>query len=242
LRGSALLGPGKRDDARALFDQALKEDKAMAGALLGLARIAFAEQRPAAAASLLGRALATHPGDADCLRFKGDMLRIEGRHAAAMAAHRALLALHPRNAQARVDVASLLIDEGEFAAARAELRAARKLSPGRLSVFYTQAMLDYREARYPAATESLQQILRGARRAGSRSIPTTSRCACTTPAASWRAMILAAPSASSKRCCAAIRTTCLPSTTWPGPCTGSATRARWPMPSAHSGWRRAIRR
>ena len=162
LRASALLGLGKLPEASALFHEALKADDALPDALLGLARIAFAEREPAAAANLAARALAAHPDDADCLRFRADLLRVDGKQDKALAAYRALLMLHPHDAQARVAVAGLLTDGGKFAEARAELQAARKLSPGRLSVFYAQAMLDYREGKYPAATESLQQILRGA--------------------------------------------------------------------------------
>jgi putative PEP-CTERM system TPR-repeat lipoprotein len=162
LRAAALLGLARQSEAAALFQEALKADPALPDALLGLARIAFAEHDPAQAARLVARALGAHPGDAECLRFKGDLLRIEGKQEAALATYRAILALHPYNAQARVDVASLLTDNGKFAEARAELQAARKVSPGRLSVFYAQAMLDYREGKYHAATESLQQILRAA--------------------------------------------------------------------------------
>ena len=162
LRAGALLGLGKRDEAGALFNKALKAAPSAPDALLGLARIAFADGRPLDAAALAERALGAHPGDPDCLRFKGDVLRIEGKPDAALAAYRAILALHPHNAQARVDVAGVLINQGKFADARTELRAARKVSPGRLSVVYAQAMLDYREAKYAAATESLQQILHGA--------------------------------------------------------------------------------
>ncbi|MET0858080.1 MAG: XrtA/PEP-CTERM system TPR-repeat protein PrsT [Telluria sp.] len=162
LRGGALLGLGKQAEAAALFEEALKTTPTAAAALLGLARIAFADGKPEVAAELAGRALAAHPDDPDCLRFKGDLLRAEGKPDAALASYRAILSLHPHNAQALVDVASVLTDQGKFAEARSELRAARKVSPGRLSVYYAQAMLDYREAKYPAATESLQQILRGA--------------------------------------------------------------------------------
>jgi putative PEP-CTERM system TPR-repeat lipoprotein len=162
LRGAALLGLDKQADAGALFEAALKADAGLTEALLGLARIAFAEHRPAEAATLVARALAAHPGDADSLRFKGDLLRIDGKQDAALAVYRSIIAAHPSYAQARVDVASVLTDKGKFAEARAELKTARKLAPARLSVFYAQAMLDYREGKYPAATESLQQILRAA--------------------------------------------------------------------------------
>jgi putative PEP-CTERM system TPR-repeat lipoprotein len=162
LRAGALLGLDKPAEAGALFSEALKADPSLPDALLGLARISFAERQPEQAAKLVARALGAHPGDIDCMRFNGDLLRIAGKQDGALAAYRAILALHPHNAQARVDVASLLTDAGRFSEARAELQAARKVSPGRLSVFYSQAMLDYRQAKYPAATESLQQILRAA--------------------------------------------------------------------------------
>lgn len=119
LRAGALLGLDKHAEALAMFNDALKTDPTLADALLGLARIAFAEQQPDQAAELVARALAAHPGDADCLRFKGDLLRIAGKQEAAMAVYQAILALHPHNAQARVDVASLLTDRGKFAEARA---------------------------------------------------------------------------------------------------------------------------
>lgn len=159
LRAAALLGLGRQSEAGALFDRVLKTDPSIPEALLGRARIAFADQHRTEAARLVEGA---HPNDPDCLRFKGDLLRIDGKQDAALATYRSILAPHPHNAQARVDLASVLTDQGKFAEARAALAAARKLSPGRLSVFYAQAMLDYREGKYPAATESLQQILRGA--------------------------------------------------------------------------------
>jgi putative PEP-CTERM system TPR-repeat lipoprotein len=162
LRGSALLGLGKTGHASALFKEALQTDAAMPDALLGLARIAFAARDPGQADALVARALAAHPEDADCLRFKGDLLRIEGKPQAALDTYRAILARHPWNAQARVDVATLLTDSGKFLEAQAELQAARNMSPGRLSIFYAQAMLDYRRANYAAAAEALQQLLQSA--------------------------------------------------------------------------------
>lgn len=160
LRGCALLGLQRHVEAGALFDTALEGDPGLPAALLGLARIAFADQQPRQAAVLAARALAAHPADLDCLRFRADLLRIDGQPEAALAAHRAILTAHPDDAQARVDVASLLTDQGRLAEARAQLQAARQISPGNLSLMYAQAMLDYRAARYHAASASLQQLLR----------------------------------------------------------------------------------
>lgn len=162
LRAHALLGLSNVAQARALFGDALELDAAFPDALLGLARIAMSEHKPDEAAALIGRALAGSPGDIDCLRFKGDLLRMQGKGEAALATYRQILALRPHNAQAHIDVANIYIDSGKFKQARTEIDSARKVSGGTLSVFYSQAMVDFREGKHAAALESLQQILRAA--------------------------------------------------------------------------------
>jgi putative PEP-CTERM system TPR-repeat lipoprotein len=160
LRGNALLGLRKSEQAGELFNEALKYSPSFGEALLGLSRIALAERRPADAAAMLARALAANPGDIDCLRFKGDLLRAEGKPEPALEAYRKILALRPNNAQAHIDVANIFIDAAKFKDARAEIQAARKASPATLAVLYAQALLDFRESKHAAAQESLQQILR----------------------------------------------------------------------------------
>lgn len=162
LRANALMGMNNLAQARAMFGDVLELDPVFPDALLGLARIAASENKADEAAALVARALAASPGDIDCLRFKGDLLRVQGKGEAALAAYRQILALRPHNAQAHVDVANLYIDSGKFKEARSEIESARKASPGTLSVFYSQAMLDFREGKHAAALESLQQILRAA--------------------------------------------------------------------------------
>ena len=162
LRGNALLGLGKGAQATDLFNEAIKLQPGAADALLGLARIAMSERRVEDANALLVRALTANPADIDCLRFKGDIQRNQGKPDAALFAYRSILALRPNNAQAHIDVANVHIDAGKFAEARAEIQAARKVSPGTIAVFYSQAMLDYREGKLATAQESLQQILRAA--------------------------------------------------------------------------------
>ncbi|WP_181373381.1 XrtA/PEP-CTERM system TPR-repeat protein PrsT [Massilia glaciei] len=160
LRGNAVLGQPDIGRARALFEQALALDAASSDALLGLARIAAAEGRTDEAAGLIARALAASPADRDCLRFKGDLLRLQGKPELALAAYRHLLAIHPNNAQAHIDIANLHLDAGKFDAARTQIAAARASGAGTLAVFYSQAMLDFREGKHAAALEALQQIIR----------------------------------------------------------------------------------
>jgi putative PEP-CTERM system TPR-repeat lipoprotein len=162
VRGNALLGLARVAEANEMFGAASALDPASPDALLGLARIALAQRGQAQAGALIARALAAHPGDVDCLRFRGDLLRSQGKPEAALAAYRSILSLHPHHAQAHIDVANLYIDSGKFSQARAEIALARKSSVGTLPIFYSQALLDFREGKHKAALESLQQILRAA--------------------------------------------------------------------------------
>lgn len=160
LRANAYLGLGDTAQARLLFDDLLAKNPDLAEAMLGQARIAALSQRLDLAMQYVEHALARHPGNIDCLRFKGDLLRLQGKSAAALLAYKQILTLQPGNAQAHIDSATLLIQDKKLAEARAEIDAARKISSNTLQVLYTQALLDFHEARYPAARDALQLILR----------------------------------------------------------------------------------
>lgn len=160
LRANAMLGLERSDEAKQMFERALALQDGYAPALLGLARLAVANKDAAEARLLVARALKANPGDPDSLRFKGDLARLDGRNEEALAAYREVLRVRPGYAPAHVDIANLLIDTGKLKEARAELDAARKGTVGTLGLFHAQAMLDFREKKFNAARESLQQILR----------------------------------------------------------------------------------
>lgn len=160
LRGNAYLGLGDTARAQALFDDLLAKNPDLAEAMLGQAKIAALSQRLDLAVQHIERALAKHPGNVECLRFKGNLLRLQGNDAGALLVYRQILALRPNNTQAHIEIATLLIQGKKLAEARVELQAARKSAPQSLLVMYTQALLDFNEAKYPAARDALQQILR----------------------------------------------------------------------------------
>lgn len=162
LRGSALLGLKRIDEARAQFQDALQLQANAPEALLGLARIAVWEKNSGQAHRLLNRALAAHPSDIDCLRYKADLLRAEGSAAAALVLQQKILERHPHNIQALLDTANLHTDAGRFDLARSALAAARSRAGASIGVLYTQALLDFRERRLSAALESVQKILAAA--------------------------------------------------------------------------------
>ncbi|HEU4846066.1 MAG TPA: XrtA/PEP-CTERM system TPR-repeat protein PrsT [Burkholderiaceae bacterium] len=162
LRANALLGQGKIAPARALLDEALVLDGAAPAALLGLARIAVWEKQEARAHTLLQRALAAHPDDSDCLRYRADLLRAAGKIDEAMALQQSILARHPHQVQALVDVANLAIDAGRIPAARQALASARAIAGDSVGLLYAEAMLDFRENKPVAARDKVQRVLRAA--------------------------------------------------------------------------------
>jgi putative PEP-CTERM system TPR-repeat lipoprotein len=159
LRGDAQLYLGRTREARTTYAGALERDPACAPALLGLARLALAEEHAAEARDLVGRALAAAPFDVDALRLEGDLLRLDGRQDAALVAYRKILSLRPNHPQALIDIANVHIDAGDFAQARKDIALARRSSPGALAVYHAQAFLDYREKRFRNALDGVQQIL-----------------------------------------------------------------------------------
>ena len=162
LRGNAMLGMGRIEEARALFNEALELDPDAPPSLLGLARIAMWQGEPADARSLLARALAGSPHDADCLRFHADLLRADGKGDAALAEHAKILARHPHNAQALVDSANIHTDAGRLDQARALLSAARKVSGNSVGLVYSEAMLHFRDRQLSAALDAVSRVLRAA--------------------------------------------------------------------------------
>lgn len=162
LRADAQLGLGKPDLAAPLFRQALQMQPDSVQGLLGLARLALWRKQPPEAMRYVEQAIVAQPKEVDALRFKGDMLRLQGRMDAARLAYEGILKLRPNDLQARIDIAGLAIDAGQLDQAREHLAAARKAQPNSLPVFYAQALLDFREGRHKSALEHVQLVLRAA--------------------------------------------------------------------------------
>ncbi|USX17785.1 PEP-CTERM system TPR-repeat protein PrsT [Oxalobacteraceae bacterium OTU3REALA1] len=162
LRGHALVGLNRIDEASELFEQTLVRHPDNPAALLGLVRLALHADKHDAAMALVERALAHTPNDVDAWRQKGDLLRLQGKNPEALLAYQKVLTLHPVQVQAHVDIASLHIQSGKLKEASAELGIARRVSQNNLMLIYTQALLDFREGKLAVAQENLQRVLRAA--------------------------------------------------------------------------------
>ncbi|MCX7194207.1 MAG: PEP-CTERM system TPR-repeat protein PrsT [Proteobacteria bacterium] len=162
LRGNAYLSSGKKEEAKASFEQALKNKPGDPTALLGLSRHALTEKNIEAATGYADQAVTGNPKDINVWLFKGDLLRVQGKAEPALAAYDQALKLQPDNISAHINKAFLEITAAQYDAAKLDIDAARKANPNNLLVFYTQALLDFTQGKSSNALESLQQVLRAA--------------------------------------------------------------------------------
>lgn len=160
LRGDAQLALGHPDDAKALFDSALKVKDGFANALLGLARYAAIQKDTDEAGRLVDVAVAKNPRDAEVWTFKGDLMRAMHKNESAIAAYNQAISLNPNQFAAHIERAYIEIGSGKFDAAKDDVDAARKIIPSSLTVLYVQALSDFTQNKNSAALESLQKILR----------------------------------------------------------------------------------
>jgi putative PEP-CTERM system TPR-repeat lipoprotein len=158
LRGEALIGLRKLDEARKEFQAALDAKPDSADALTGMARLAALGNDLEGARALTEQAIAKDSGHIAALTFKGELLRAQQKPEEARAAFAEVLKLDPTNSGANLEKAYLDIVAGKFDAAQSAIDAARKSTPRSLPVLYTQALLDYSRGNYKAARDHLQAI------------------------------------------------------------------------------------
>jgi putative PEP-CTERM system TPR-repeat lipoprotein len=160
LRGDAYTALGKRAEAKSAYKQALQLTPDAPLALVGLARIAYAEKDVAGATQMVDQAVAKNPQTTEPLIAKADLLRAQGKNEEAMAAYDAAVKLKPDNVQHRIARANLEVAMRRFDQAKADIDAARKISPSAPTISYAQAVLDFSQGRYKEAQEAIQQVLK----------------------------------------------------------------------------------
>lgn len=162
LRGDALIGLRKLDEAKREFQGALDAQPDSADALTGMARLAAIGNDLEGARVLADQALAKDGGHIAALNFKGELLRAQQKPDEARAAFAEVLKLDPTNSSANLEKAYLDIVAGKYDAAQAAVDAARKSAPRGLATLYTQALLDYSRGNFKAARDHLQALAKNA--------------------------------------------------------------------------------
>lgn len=139
---------GRRAEAAALLERALRADGNHHDALCRYAMLALEAGRPDVAAAALERAASAQPGSAATLNLLGVAYRQSGRLADAIARLSAAAKLDPRFFDAQVNLGSALLDAGDHDAALACYRKAIALDPRAASAHNNLGNL-YREMRRP---------------------------------------------------------------------------------------------
>jgi putative PEP-CTERM system TPR-repeat lipoprotein len=159
-RGDAFIFMGKREEARPMYEQALKINPDHPSGLMGLARLAVGQRDVEGGNVLAQKAIDKNPGNVEVLMFQSALLTAVGKNDQALAVLDKVLALQPQHRSAHIEKAHIRITQKDFVAARAELDAARKTTPGNLQLTYVQALVDFSEEKNVPALEGLQQVLK----------------------------------------------------------------------------------
>lgn len=160
LRGDALLGSGKPDEAKQAYEAALAANANSGDALMGLARLSAVRGERDAALLYVDQAVAKDPKNPEVFIMQGAMLRSMNKPDEALAAYDKALALKPDHRGAHIEKAYIQIGRGQFDAARKEVEAAEKNAPGSLLVVYSRGLLEFSQGKHAVAKESLQKILK----------------------------------------------------------------------------------
>lgn len=159
LRGTAYLGLGKPDQAKEALQLALASKPDDPRALIGLARYSAAAKDLTGAVRLIDQAVAKNPTSGDAWKLKADLARSSGDVEGARKAYDEAIRLKPADTTTLIARANLLIATKKYVEAKTDVDAAQKLTPGIPLVNYTQALLDFSQAKNAAALEAVQRVL-----------------------------------------------------------------------------------
>ncbi len=163
LRGDALFGLGKIDEAEEVFRSVLKHNPDEVGALLGLTRIALASKNNEAAADTLQTLLKVDPENAEAWLLSGDLARLNKADAEAVTAYQRTIELLSTTittrtgVKARASLTRMLLSQGKFAAAKEHVDYLLKAAPKHPVSSYLAALLAYEEKDYAASQDYLLQ-------------------------------------------------------------------------------------
>lgn len=129
IRGRALLGANKTDDAYALFEGMLRRDPENVGALLGQANARFAQQNYAEAERLVDELLERDSTVPSAWKIKGDIARLEGQTDRAIDLYSKAIESDPGNFAALKDRALLMLERGEQEQALRDIENLREEFP-----------------------------------------------------------------------------------------------------------------
>ena len=158
MRGEALLKTGKLQEACNLFQQSLDTDTNNPPTYWGLAQCAVAGKDMNKAKALLDTALKIKDEQAKTWVYIGAWEQLNKNTQAALAAYANALKSDPNNLEALQNRIDLNIALSQLDSAKIDIEKISKLAPKSLLAEYTQALLAFKQGKYPQARDALQNV------------------------------------------------------------------------------------
>jgi tetratricopeptide (TPR) repeat protein len=158
VRGRIYFALGRRDEARAAYQQVLSQDKTYEGAWLNLGNVAFQQKQYAEALQAYKRERSLHPAPTSWHAMGGAYEALAHPDSARWAYEQAL-ATDSSYAPAYTSLAHWHESEGAFEEALRYALRARALQPDHLDAQYTTGALLFRTGHHEEAVDHLQPIV-----------------------------------------------------------------------------------
>ena len=159
LKGKALVGLYRIDEAEASFQHALDIQPENIEATLGLASTAMRNFNLVQAGALVDQVLMEFPENTDALMLEGDLYKLGNNLRAAIATYTKVIELDPRHVIAQLSRAQAFLEEGKVEAALLDVDLLEKKVPGYPMIGYLRALVAYQQQDYPAVEEYLAHVL-----------------------------------------------------------------------------------
>jgi cellulose synthase operon protein C len=158
--GRALYALGKKDEAKARFEEAVKVKTDFIPGYVSLVQIRAANGDKTGAVSAIDNVLKQYPDSPEALAMKGDLILTEGKLAEAKDMYARVVKIRPSDAMSRAKLAAILIDLQDYPSAKLELTELGKLSPNSPGTLHLKALFEFRNNNLVAAQEFVQAALR----------------------------------------------------------------------------------
>ncbi len=160
IRGSALIGLERLDEAYTAFQNIIAIDSRRVEGHFGLARVFAARKDYSRAADKLDEIVQGKPDYAQGWILRGEVsLTLGDKHAAFLSFDKAV-ALQPNNIGPLISRARASLSNGDITRARSDSEAVTRLEPGAPISHYLKAAIAFAEGDYDAANNSFTQLQR----------------------------------------------------------------------------------
>lgn len=160
LRGDALAGLGRRDDAAAAYSAALEAEPRNVVAAIGQAGLALAAGDLPGAESRVDSVLAAAPDTVQALIMKAGLEMRRGRTAEAAAAYEKALLLRPDDVRATSGLVPILLSQGKIDAAATRVASLAKRWPSAPAGHYLDSLVAYARGDRAHARDSILLVLK----------------------------------------------------------------------------------